>query len=133
MSKLKKQGLLLSAAMGAGAAALLTAVLCLPFAAAISKGALPLETSLVWALIAAGVSVMLASLVVARARARQFLPTGAAIAGLYALLAALVCALGGKGFSFGPWLLWLIGTVLFGSLLGAVMSIRQNTHGKRRK
>lgn len=133
LSKLKKQGLLPSVAVGTGAALVLTALLCLPFAAAVCKGALPLETGFLWAALSAGLSVLLSSLAVARARARQSLPTGAAIAGAYTLLAALICALGGQGFVFGSWLLWLAGAVFLGGLLGAVMSIRQNPHGKRRK
>lgn len=132
MQKLKKKGLSLSAAIGLACAVVLTVILCLPFAAAVCQGALPLSGAFAWAATAAGLSVLIATLFIARTRQRQALPTGGIIGGGFALLCALLCALGGEGFFFGGWLLWLAGAVLLGGLLGAVMSIGQNQHKKRR-
>ncbi len=132
MLKLQKKSLSLSALIGLGCAVVLTGLFCLPFAAAVYHQALPLESAWMWAVLSAGLSVFVTTLVIARLRQRQALPTGGCIAGGFLLLAALVCALGGEGFLFGTWLLWLGGAVALGGLLGAVMSIRQNSHKKRR-
>ncbi len=132
MSKLKKKNIAVSAAAGVLAAIALTALLCLPFAAAVRHQVLSLGGVWVWAVLAAGLSVFISTLVIARARQRQALPTGGCIAGGVLLSAALVCALGGAGLHFGVRFLWLGGAVLAGGMLGAVMSIRQNQHKKRR-
>lgn len=132
MQKLKKKGLALSAAIGLACAVALTALLCLPFAAAVCRGVLPLSGAFIWAATAAGLGVFIATLLIARTRQRQALPTGGIIGGGFVLLCALLCALGGRGFTFGVWLLWLAGAVLLSGLLGAIMSIGQNKHKKRR-
>lgn len=132
MQKLKKKGLAASAAIGLGCAIVLTALLCLPFAAAICRGILPMSGAFICAATAAGLGVFIATLFIAGLRQRQALPTGDIIGGGFVLLCALFCALGGKGFTFGGWLLWLAGAVLLGGLLGAFMSIGQNKHKKRR-
>lgn len=133
LAKLRKKGLPVSAAAALLAALVLTALLCLPFAAAMCREALPLTGVQLWSVLAAGLSVMIATLVTARLRGRQALPTGAIVAGGYIVLAALACALGGADAAFGPWLWQLGAAVLAGGLLGAFMSIRQKSHKKRRK
>lgn len=129
---LKKKGLVPAAAMGLGGALLLTALLCLVLAAVIHHETLPLSAAGLCAAIAAGLSVFAATLVISRLRGRQAMPTAGIIAGGFVLLAALICALGGRGFDFGPWLLRLCIAAAAGGLLGAVMSIGQNPHKKTR-
>ncbi len=129
---LKKKGLLPAAAIGLGAALGMTALLCLGAAALIHNGALPMSAAGLLAVSAAGVSIWGAVLTVSRIRGRQAMPTVGVIAGGFLLLAALLCALGGEKASFGPWL-WQLGlAALAGGLLGAVMSLRQNSHKKGR-
>lgn len=133
LAKLSKKGLAVSCGIALVFALALTALLCLPLTAAVYREALPLERVGAMAYIAAGISVFAAVFLTARTRARQALPTGAAVAGAYLALMALVCALGGEGASFGAWL-WQLGAAVFaGGLLGAVMSIRQKSHRKRRR
>lgn len=130
--KLKKSGLALSAGIGLVAALGMTALFCLGAAALIRRGTLPMQTADVCASVSAGVAVWITVWSITRMRGRQALPTAACIAGGYVLLAALLCAMGGEKSTFGAWLWWLSAAVSGGGLLGAVMSIRQNTHKKRR-
>lgn len=130
--KLKKSGLALTSAVGLGAALGVTALLCLGAAALIRRGTLPMRMADVCAAVSAGVAVWLVVWLITRARGRQALPTAACVAGGYVLLAALLCAMGGEKSAFGAWLWRLSAAVAGGGLLGAVMSLRQNTHRKRR-
>ena len=132
MSFLKKQSFPLSAAIGEGCALLLTAALLLPAAWAVSAELLPLEAGPMLACAAAGLAVLVPTAVIARARGQQALITGGAIGGGYILLTALACALGGEKSAFGAWLATLAGAVLLGALAGALLSVRQNRHKRRR-
>lgn len=133
MSKLRKMNLPAAGGIGLCAAVLLTVLLCIPGAAMINGGLLPLSTCAVWAYAAAGISVFAATLTMTRLRKRQAMPTAGIIAGGYILLSAALCAFGGEGTAFGRWLWQLILAVAAGGLVGAVMSIRQNPHKKRRR
>ena len=130
---LKKKSFAVCAAMGECCAILLTAVLLLPVALAVSGEVLPEALGGICAVAAAGISVFVPTVVIARIRARQVLATAGAIALGYVVLAALCCALGGAGSAFGLWLLRLAAAVGAGGLMGAVLSIRQNTHRKRKR
>lgn len=132
-SFLKKRGLLVSAAAGLGMALCLTALLCLALAALIQRQTLPMSAAGLGAALAAGLSVFAAVLLIAGRRQRQAMPLAGLVAGGFLLLAALLCALDSGGADFGPWLLRLGGTVSAGGILGAIMSIGQNTHTKRRR
>lgn len=133
MSKMKKLNLPTAGGVGCCLAVLMTVLLCIPGAAVINKGILPLSASSVWACAAAGVSVFLVVLVLARLRKRQAMPLAGIIAGGFVLLAAILCAFGGASSAFGPWLWSLAITAAAGGLLGAVMSIRHNTYRKHRR
>ena len=130
---LKKKSFAVCAAVGECCAILLTALLLLPVAMAISGEALPEAMGGICAVAAAGVSVFVPTVVIARVRARQVLATAGAIALGYVVLAALCCALSGAESAFGMWLLWLAVAVGAGGLMGAVLSIRQNTHRKHKR
>ena len=130
---LKKRSLILCAAVGVGAALALTALLVLPVAAAVHRELLSVPAGEMCAGAAAGIAVFVPAILITRARGRQVLATGGAIAGAYAALAALCCALGGAGFAFGPWLIRLAGAAAIGGLGGAVLSLRQNPHRKKRR
>lgn len=133
MAKLKKLNLPAACGVGLCAALALTALLCIPGAVVIDRGALPLDLAPVWATAAAGLAVFAAALLLSKVRGRQALPAAGAVAGGYILLAAVLCALGGDKSGFGPWLWKLAIAVMSGALLGAVLSIRQNPHRKRRR
>ena len=133
MRKLKKLGLLPASLLGLLLSLAVTALFCLPFAAVICRGLLPMETMGLWALLAAGLGVMAGTVCVVRLRGRQVMPTAGIVGGGFLLTASLLCAAGGARSDFGPWLFWLAAAVLAGGLLGAVMSIRQNTHKKHRR
>ena len=51
----------------------------------------------------------------------------------FVTLAALACALGGGKCAFGLWLAYLAGAAAAGGLIGALTSVRQNRHKKRRR
>ena len=129
---LRKKGLVPAAAIGLGGAVLLTALLCLLFAGIIHRETLPLSAAEYCAAAAAGIAVFAATLIVSRLRGRQAMPTAAIIAGGLVFLAALICALGGAGSEFGPWLIHLCIAAFCGGLLGAIMSIGHNPHKKSR-
>ena len=133
MTFFKKRSFLICAAVGEGCALALTALLCLPLAWAITREVLPEAIGGVAASIAAGLSVLAVTVLIAKSRGKEALATGGAIAGTYILLAALVCALAGRNSAFGPWLVYLAAAVLLGGALGAVASIRQNTHKRHRR
>ena len=133
MSILKKKSFTLVAAIGLGTALVLTALLLLPMALLIHKEVLGLSMGWLCAALSAGLSVFLSTAVIVKARGRQALATGAVLAGGYVLLAMLLCAMGGSGFSFGPWLIRLLIAVIVGGLVGAMVAIRQNTRRKRRR
>ena len=133
MSFLKKWSFGLCAAAGEGCALLLTALLLLPAAWAVSAEALVLEAGLVLPYAAAALAVLVPTAVIARVRGRQALQFAGAIAGGYILLAALGCALRGAKSAFGPWLGLLAAAVLAGALAGALLSVRQNRHKRRRR
>ena len=133
MTFFKKRSFPVSAAVGEGCALALTALLCLPLAWATIRELLPEAAGGLCAAAAAGLSVMAVTAVIGRSRGREALATGCAIGGGYVLLAALLCALsGGKG-AFGPWLGYLCAAVFAGGSAGAMVSVRQKTHKKRRR
>ena len=133
MSFLKKSSFAAAAAMGEGCALVLTALLLLPVAWAVSGEVLPLAAATLCAPAAAVLAVLVPTAVIAKVRARQALATGGAIGGMYVALAALLCALGGGKSAFGLWLACLAGAAAVGALAGALLSIRQNRHKKRRR
>ena len=133
MSFLKKRSFALCAAIGEGCALALTALLLLPVAAGVSAEALPMQAGGYLAFLAAGISVLIPTAVIAKARGRQALATGGVIGGGYGLLAALACALAGSKSAFGLWLAYLAGAAAVGALAGAMLSVRQNRHKKRRR
>ncbi len=133
MTFFRKRPFIVCAAIGWGCALVLTALLCLPLAWAVTKEILPEPAGPAACALAAGLSVLIPTAVIVRGRGREALATGGAIGGGYLLLAALACALAGSRSAFGPWLIWLAAAVLAGGLAGSMVSIRQNTHKKRRR
>ena len=133
MSFLKKKSFAVCAAIGEGAAVLLTLVLLLPVAFMINKGTAGEELGCIAASVCALISVLVPTVVIVRARGQQALATGGAIALGYIILAALCCALGGSRSAFGMWLVWLAAAVAAGGLIGAMLSIRRNSHRKKRR
>lgn len=132
MSFLKKSTFAVSAAIGEGCALLLTALLLLPLALAVSGEALPLEAGMYAPYVASGIAVLVPTAVIARFRGKQAMATGGAIGGGYVVLACLICALGGAKSAFGPWLAWLAAAAAAGAVVGALLSVRQNRHKRRR-
>ena len=133
MSILKKKSFTLTVAIGLGAALIFTALLLLPTALLIHKEVLDLTAGWLCAALAAGLGVFVSTAVIVKVRGRQALATGGALALGYVLLAALLCALGGSGFSFGAWLIRLSCAVAAGGLAGAMVSIGKNTRRKSRR
>lgn len=133
MSFLKKWSFALCAAAGEGCALILTALLLLPAAWAVSSEALPMQAGLLLPYIAACLAVLVPTAVIARVRGREALITGGTIGGVYILLSALACALSGTKSAFGPWLGYLAAAVLAGALAGALLSVRQNRHKRHRR
>ncbi len=133
MSFLKKSGFAAAAAMGTGAALVLTALVLLPAAWAVSAGLVPEQAGRTAALVVAGLAVLAATAVIAKVRGREALATGGAVALGTLTLAALCCALGGAKCAFGPWLAYLAGAALAGGLAGAMAGVRRNSHKKRRR
>ena len=133
MSVLKKKSFALCAAIGEGAAIVLTLLLLLPVAAVVNSGTVGEQTGAIAVNICAGVGVLVPTLVIARARGQQALATGGAIALCYVVLAGVCCALGGGNAAFGMWFAWLAAAVAAGGLIGALLSIRQKSHRKRRR
>ncbi len=127
----KKLGLLPAGCVGVGASAGCTALLCLALTPLFTKEYISLDRAELLAPMAAGIAVFAVAWVLTRRRGRQTLATSGIVAGGYILLAALVCALGGRDFGFGPWLGRLVLAVGAGALLGAIMSLRA-TPGKKR-
>ena len=133
MSFLKKKSLLFCVGAGTGCALALTALLLMPFAWAIRGELLPESAGWLCASLSAGIGVLVPTAVICHVRRRQTLATGAAIAGGLLALAALCCALGGEGYSFGLWLGALAAALLAGGLAGAVLSVRRSSHKKHRR
>ena len=133
MSFLKKKSFAVCAAIGEGAAIVLTLLLLLPVAAVVNQGTLGEATASVVSAVCAGISVLIPTVVIARARGKEALATGGAIALGYLALAALCCALGGSGAAFGMWLAWLAVSVAAGALIGAMLSVRRNSRRKKRR
>ena len=133
MTFLKKRSFIVCVAIGLGCALVRTALLCLPIAWAQAKEVLPETAGGAAAAAAAGLSVLVPTAVIVKSRGREALATGGAIGGAYVVLAALLCALAGSKSAFGTWLVVLAAAVLLGGLVGAMVSIRQNTHKKRRR
>ena len=131
MHRWKKLGLLPSCLFGVLAVIVLTLLLCLALTPAILRGTLPPESGSVCAAASAGLAVFAVVFLLSRARGRQAMPAAGIVAGGTVILAALLCAMGGKGFSFSPWLLRLAAAAVTGGILGAVMSIRPR-NGTRR-
>jgi hypothetical protein len=132
MKKAKKLGFLPALGIGVAAAVLLAVALCAPLSLLVTKELVGLEQGGVLAAVASGLAVWAVTMVLSRTRQRQYLATGAALGGCYGFLCALGCALGGSASQFGVWLAWLLGTAVLAGLLGAVMSIGQNPHRKRK-
>jgi hypothetical protein len=132
MKKAKKLGFLPALGIGVAAAVLLAVALCAPLSLLVTKELVGLEQGGVLAAVASGLAVWAVTMVLSRTRQRQYLATGAALGGCYGFLCALGCALGGGNSRFGVWLAWLLGTAVLAGLLGAVMSIGQNPHRKRK-
>ncbi len=132
LSFLKKRSFAVCAAMGVGGALALTALLMLPGALLVGGETLPERYGWIYALGAAGLSVLAVTAIIGRARGREVLATGGAVAAAYVLLAALLCALGGKNCAFGMWLACLAGAVAAGGAAGAMLSVRHNAHHRRR-
>lgn len=133
MSKLKKMSFPAAASLGVAGALLLTAVLLLVFAALIHREVLGQEWGWLCAVASAGLSICAATVAVARSRGRQALAIGVAITLGYVALAALLCAMGGSNSAFGIWLARLTVGAVAGALAGAMLSIRQNAHRKKRR
>ena len=133
MSYLKKSSFPLCAAIGEGCALVLTALLLLPIAWAVSAGIIPEQAGGPAAAVAAGLGVLISTAVIARVRGREALVTGGAIALGALLLAGVCCALAGSGGAFGPWLAYLAGANLLGGLAGALLGVRRNSHKRRRR
>ena len=127
----KKQGLIPSCLMCIGAVLLITLLLCLAFTPAYLRGMLPLETAPVCASASVGAAVFITVFLMSGLRGRQAMPAAGIVAGGTIILAAAICAAGGKRFDFGPWLLHLAAAAAAGGVFGAVMSIRPRA-GKRR-
>ena len=125
--------LLFGCALLAALALALTALLLLPAAWAVAAEALPLEAGQLLPYLATGLSVLVPTAVIGRIRGREALAVGCVVAGGYEALAALTCALAGAKCAFGPWLAWLAAAVLAGALAGALLSVRQNRHKRRRR
>ena len=132
MSSLKKWSLPAAAGAGIAAVILLTVLLCLPGAALIDREVLPLSSAPYWAAGSACAAACAATLAVCKIRKRQTLPTAASIAAGAALF-DLLCAVIGGAEAVGPWMIRLLFALFTGGLLGAVLSIRQNAHKKRRR
>ena len=133
MSVLKKKSFPICIAVGVTCALALTVLLLLPFAWAIHGEALGENMQWPCCLVAAWISVFVPTIIIAKTRGRQALATGGAIASGYVVLAALLCALGGKDYAFGMWLVWLAAVAAAAGLIGAVLSLRQNRRRKRRR
>ena len=131
MSAWKKLGLLPASAAGLGIAIVLTALLCFALTPVFTKEVLPLDRANAAALLAAGLSILVAVRLTTGLRRKQTLATAGCIAGGYLLLAALVCALGGQRFDFGLWIVRLASAALAGGLLGAIMSLRSSPKKRR--
>lgn len=132
MSFFKKKSFALCASVGEGCALVLTALLLLPLAWAVSCRLLPRSAGGICVPAAAGLAVLLSTAVIARTRGKQAMATGGAIGGGYVALAVLLCALGGAKNAFGLWLAYLAGAAAAGALGGALLAVRQNRHKKRR-
>ena len=133
MSFLKKKSLLFCVGAGTGSALVLTALFLLPFAWAIRGELLPENAGWLCAALSAGIGVLVPTALICHIRRRQALATGAAIAGGFLVLAALCCALGGEGYSFGLWLGALALALLAGGLAGALLAARRTGRKKRRR
>lgn len=119
MSVLKKMSFMACAAAGTAAELLFTLILLLPVSVLVNKQLLEEEICRILPMIAAGISVFLSEIIMARTRKKQALAMGGVLAGLYIVLASLLCVLGGTNCEFGYWLLWLSTAVLAGGVMGA--------------
>lgn len=128
----KKRGLVPSCLFGIAVSVVLTALICLALTPLFLRGAVPLERTDIIAPLASGIAVFAAVLFLAKTRGKQAMPTAGIVAGGVVLLAAVLCALGGRRFAFGAWLWHAAAAAAAGALLGAVMSIRKKS-GKRRR
>lgn len=133
MSVLKKKSFPICVAIGEGAALVLTALLLLPVAAAVNSGKVGPGFGSAAAYVCAWLAVLVSGCFIARVRGRQALATGGAIALGYAVLSALCCALAGDKCAFGTWYLYLLSALAAGALIGALLSVRQSAHKKRRR
>ena len=132
MSGYKKLGLLPLCLAGVGMSTVLTALLCLALTPMILRGILPLAAGSRCAEITVGVSVCISVLLASRLRGKQPMAVAGAVAGGSILLSSVVCALGGTGFAFGPWLLRVALWAAAGGIIGAVMSLRNGPPKRRR-
>jgi len=132
MSKLGKLNLPAAGGIGLCLSILLTAALCVPGAAAVNAGYLPLAAARGWAMAAAGLAVLAATFILTRIRRRQALLLAGTIAAGYILAAAVICAAAGGGEPAGVWLWRLFLSVLCGGCAGAFLSIGKKPRKRRR-
>ncbi len=133
MSGYKKLGLLPLCLAGVGMSAVMTALLCLALTPLILRGILPPAVASRCAEIGVGLSVFMAVLLTSRLLGKQPMVVAGAVAGGTILLSSVVCALGGSGYAFGPWLLRIASWAAAGGIIGAVMSLRNGPSKRRRR
>lgn len=131
MSFLKKTNFVTSAAVALAGALMLTLVLLFPAALLLSMELVGQELERPLSLIAAGLSVFLATVFVLSVRRKQPLPLGAAVAGGYAMLAALLLVLAGEGCVFDESFGWVVLSLLAGGISAAAVFAGKN-RGRRR-
>ena len=132
MSKLGKLNLPAAGGIGLCLAVLLTVILCVPGAAAINSGFLPLSAAQAWAVAAAGLAVFVAVFILTRIRRRQALPLAGFVACGYILTASAISAAAGGGVPVGVWIWRLCLCVLCGGCAGALLSIGQKPRKRHR-
>lgn len=132
MSFLKKKGFAFCVGMGAALSAALCMVLLLLASFLIYKQMIVQETGRGMAVLCAGISVFAVAAVFSRARGRQALSIGAALAGAVFLVAMIVRMAAGEMSSMGSWLVWFAAAVFGGGFLGALLGAGKDSRRKRR-
>ena len=133
MHKLKKNSLPLGAAAGVLCAASVTLLICLLMAELIYHQRIPMNVLSWCATAAAGIGMMAGALTAAGLCHRRSLPAIGAAGGACLFILMVFRVASGIEGPFGVWFLRAAGAVLCGCGLGALMSIRQNRHKKRRR
>lgn len=132
MSFLKKKGFAFCVCVGAALSAALCMLLLLLASFLIYRQVIDQDAGQVVAILCAGISVFAVAAVVTRARGRQALSVGAALAGVVILVALIARLTAGETSSMGTWFLWLAAAVFGGGLLGAVLEAGKDSRRKRR-